>query len=137
MASYLAAQVSGLTLGATGNVFAVPFPERAPNQSVQIIEYGSLPSTRGFGASATAPLVENVRFQVTVRDILNSYNTARDLAHSCYETLDHLADTTITSTTGGSTRYIYLQAMPPIYIGTDENDRHLFTINVECQKDRG
>ena len=133
--AYLDAQVAGLSIGSTGNLFLCPFPEQAPDASVAIVEYAGLPSIRAMGPNAGAPIAEVARFQVVVRDVLNNFSTARTLAQTITNTLDHIADVSLVS---GGTRYLYIVALgQPTYIGEDANARHRFTVNFECTKERG
>ena len=136
VAAYLVANIGGsLSLGSTGNVFKVPMPESAPNGSIAIVEYGGSPSLRAMGANAGAPIAEVVRAQIMVRDVLANFLTARTLAQTITNTLDHVNNTTLAS---GGPRYLSVKALSqPVYIGEDSQGRHRFVCNFELMKERG
>jgi hypothetical protein len=129
----------GLEMGSTGNLFKVPLPESAPDAAVGLIEYPGRESVRAMGASLSSPVFERPKFQVTVRDTHENFETARTLATSIYNNLDGLADTTLSGT-----RYAYVRAIQtPFLMGPgegkaeDSNERPRFLCNYEVEKERG
>ena len=132
VATYLAAQGLGLTVGSTGNLFPVPFPPSAPQAAVCLREYGGGPAIRNFGASLAAPVCEVRRFQVLTRDVANNFGTAQTLAQNISNQLDSIGDTTLSAV-----RYLNIVALgPPRYLGEDENGRHEFAQNFEAFRAR-
>jgi hypothetical protein len=130
--TYLAATTAlGLTAGT--NLFSVPFPERAQEQAVCLIEYPGSAPEHGAGPSLTAPHYEVPRFQIICRDATSMAATCRALAESIYVNLDGLADTTLSGT-----RYMHVKALQsPFYLSQDQNGRHRVVCNYEATKVRG
>ena len=95
IATYLAGAGLGLSLSSTsgGVVFGVPFPPEAPDTACCVIEYGGGPPLDAFGASLSAPVYEQPRFQVLCRDRSDNAATCRALANSIYKALRHFSGT--------------------------------------------
>jgi hypothetical protein len=136
MATYLAGAGIGLAMGSTGNLFKVPFPDGSPDAAVSLLEYPGMEAVRAMGASLSAPVFERPRFQVTVRDTLQNFQTARTLATSIYNKLDGLSEETM-----GTTRYSYVRAIQTPFLlgpaGEDKNARPRVVCNYEAVKERG
>lgn len=116
-----------------GNLYRAPFPEGSPDSAVCVIEYAGGAPIRAMGASTTAPVAEVVRFQVLVREDIQSFEDGRELIEDIYHELDHLADETM-----GSTRYLYVRALQsPFFLSFDGNGRPRFVANFEAMKARG
>lgn len=133
--AFLAASTGlGLTVATSsgGNLYKVPFPEAAPDAAVCVIEYAGGAPIRAMGASTTAPVAEVVRFQVLVRKGQQGFEAGRQLIEDIYQTLDHLADQTLTST-----YYLYVRAVQsPFFLSFDGNLRPRFVANFEAMKRR-
>ena len=130
--TYIASTSHGLSLSFSSNLFKVPIPETAPDNSVSIIEYGGVQAMRAMGESLSAPVCERPKFQVIVRSTLDGFNTGRGLAESIHRLLDGMADTTLSSV-----RYLYVRAIqPPFLLGDpeDENARFRFVCNFEAMR---
>lgn len=130
--TFIAASTAlGLTAGT--NLFAVPFPEAAPDQAVCLIEYPGEAPEHAAGASASAPMYERPRFQIICRDAEANAATCRALAESIYVLLDGVADTTMSGT-----RYMQVRALQsPFYLSVDGRNRHRYVCNYSADKVRG
>jgi hypothetical protein len=138
--TYLVATTSlGLTIRTTsgGNLYRRALPESAPNLAVAVMEYAAGQPAHAMGASLSAPLYEDVRFQVLVRVAPDDYSTGRAMIEDIYRNLDWLMGSTEIGTTG-STRYLSVRALTsPYWMGQDTAGRHRFTANFEARKERG
>lgn len=130
--TYLAAQGLGLTVGATGNLFNVPFPASAPQAAVCLRESPGGEAIRCFGASLAAPVCEQRGLQILTRDVSTGFAAAQSLANNINSVLDSIGDVTLTGT-----RYLNIVARhTPFYLGEDENGRHVFSQNFDILRTR-
>ena len=131
IATYLAGAGLGLSLSSTsgGIVFGVPFPPEAPDTACCVIEYGGGPPLDAFGASLSAPVYEQPRFQVLCRDRSDNAATCRALANSIYKALRHFSGTI------GGVSYGFIQAVQPVaFLKFDENNRPYYYSEFDCRK---
>jgi len=129
--AYLVSAGLGLTFGT--NLFAVPFPEAAPDRAAYVEIFGGSPNDRTFGPSLQTPLGEFVEFLVLVRDSKESAQAAELLAHDIYKKLDNLGPVTLS---GVLYRDVHATQGPPKFLGVDENNRPLYYCAYEADKDR-
>jgi hypothetical protein len=118
---------SGLGLTAGTNLFAGTWPD-SPDKACAVYETGGGQPVHAMGAGPGNALVELPRIAVWTR--ANSYQSARQLAHNVFQSMDGLTDTTI-----NSTRYLLVSAVnPPTANGFDDSGRRILIMNFDVIK---
>ncbi len=133
IATYLDAQTA-LTLGT--DLFIGP--RRAAdtfisNTSAFVLETGGDPPDGYLGTDVK--WIENVSLNVQVRATKNDYQTGKALANTIWEALNFA---TITAAKD-SIAYmdVFCDQARPIYLGTTNNDEHLWSVNVTAMNKQG
>ncbi len=101
----------------------------SPDNCVVLSSSRSGASVRGMGPAKGAPVADNIFFQVLVRN--TSFSAGEAKVDAVLDALDHDWGTF------GSTKYYYIVLnYGPIYLGQDENKRHMWTIDFHATKAR-
>jgi hypothetical protein len=120
----VAALLASAGVGTSGtNLFVAYLPD-APTNAVVVYEYAGAPPTEVFSSTAH----ERPRIQVVSRS--DVYLTARSKAKLAWDTLNAVANQTLSST-------LYLRVrvlQSPFLMGRDENSNALVAFNAECMK---
>jgi hypothetical protein len=113
--------IRGLSPGTyVGNSF--PKTSNFPDDCATVSLTGGFPTDQWTGKKQPT-------FQVQVRAGANRIGDAEDRAYEIHELLSNQREVTI-----GTSRVVIIRAMnsTPIYIGTDESNRPIYTMNFEC-----
>lgn len=133
VATYLAAQSTKFSVGATGSVWKSLMLDEGgvPNTVIVLYEQAGTRNSYAFSTGAgVTTLVERPRLQIIARS--TSYSTARDRAETAYTILDGLSQALPTST--GTTYHSIEAVQAPFFIGRDESDRFLVSCNYQIEK---
>lgn len=132
VATYLANAGIGFSLVASTSatiIFAVPFPPEAQDAAACIIEYGGMPPLDAMGPSGSAPVFEQPRFQLLVRDRPDNLAACRSLMNLGYKALRHFSGVL------SGVNYGFIQALSPVaFLKFDENNRGIYYANMEATK---
>lgn len=133
LATYLAAQSTALTVGATGNLVkainldAAPVPDTLVSLHETQGVFGSYAFSTGAGAEV---ITERPRVQVYSR--ATAYQTARTNAQTVYTILNGISKNLPTST---GTSYFSIEAAgPPFSVGRDSADRFVVSVIFDIEK---
>jgi hypothetical protein len=114
--------VAGLTAGT--NLFAGPTPVSPPDKFV-CVRYTTGEKDGVIGEAAVGSVVYRNTVQVMVRGDRHKYKDTLDLAQAIFSALTHPNQAT----------YLYccVVGAAPQYAGPDDNGRHRFSFDVECE----
>lgn len=119
IASYL--QTKGIGTVGT-DIFKGEYPD-SPDDMVAIYETGGFAPPKSWEG-------DNPTFQIRVRN--RGYSLGRDVCETIMWTLHHVGEETL-----GTTRYLYIWALDsPISLMRDPKQRHEWTMNFACYKER-
>ena len=107
--------VNLLEEGLEGNFYPLVFSHKSPDASSQIITSSSTPIVGSVG---------RMNVQIITRDVHPSLAEAK-----ANEIRSYLNDRTDFLLNDVQVVYVQSQNIVPLYIGTDENKRHLFSMN--------
>ena len=132
VATYLDAQSTSFTVGATGNLVksAMLDSVTVPNTLTGLYETPGRSLVHAFSTSATGitRVFERPNLQVLCRS--TSYVTARTNAQTALTILDGLNDTSLSGT-----RYISVAALQsPYLLARDEDQRYIVALNFAVEK---
>lgn len=124
------ASISGVT---TANCFVGPIRKSGgfiPGKAVFIKEYSlSAPSPY---MDATRKTYRSFDLQIIVRGDINQYSATRQMADDVWHKMDR-ASTASLSTASTSYVRITCAQSAPIYLGQDDQERDLFSVNVRLE----
>lgn len=124
IAAYLVAQGFGAL---DVDVFAVPFPQSAPDAAVCVTALGGR-SQGTFGASLSAAAFDEAEFQVIVRGGRDAIAAARTKAQNIRAKLNRLGPVTLASTV-----YMDVRASLVTWLRYDPEGRPLYSIRCETE----
>lgn len=109
---------------APGRYVGNSFPKAAsfPDECATVSLTGGFPTDQWTGKKQPT-------FQIQVRDAIGRIAYAEERAYILHDLLANRREVTI-----GTSHVVIIRAMnsTPIYIGEDENDRPIYTMNFEC-----
>lgn len=137
LATYLAAQSTAFTVGATGNLVKGISLDAAtvPNTLAALYETPGSPTTFVFSTSTGSVGVVWERPSIQLLSRSTSYQTARNKAETAYALLDGLNQKNLPTSTGTLYNEI-VAAQPPFLLQRDESDRYIVAVNFEVRKAR-
>lgn len=136
IATYLASQGLGLTMGSTGTggIFNVPFPTEAGDTATCVIEYPGMEPIRAMGPSLSVAVFEQPKFQVVSRDITDRAYSCRMLMDNIFANLTQLS-ATLTGGDGSQAFYGFIEPMQsPFFLKYDANGRILYSCNFRAKR---
>lgn len=124
------ASISGVT---TANCFIGPMRKPGgliPGKAVFIKEYSlSAPSPY---MDATRKTYRTFDLQILVRGDVNQYPATRQTADDIWHKMDRASTASLSTSSTGYVRITCAQSAP-IYLGQDEQERDLFSVNVRLE----
>lgn len=105
-----------------------------PATAVFIAEYGGGAPNQFMNARAV-DTYRRANIQVKVRGAINGYVATKTLANDIWNALDHPSNVTMTFCSGGSRNYTFIRPMQsgPVYIGQNDTEQDMFSINLNIQ----
>jgi hypothetical protein len=124
------ASIAGVS---TGNCFVGPVRKAGgyvPGKSVFVKEYGGMEPSPYM--DATRKTYRSFDVQVMVRGDVNQYVGTRALADSVWHKMDRASAATVSTASTTYVRIVCAQSAP-IYVGQDDQERDLFSVNVRLE----
>lgn len=130
MLEALADKLTSASVATVGNNLFIGIMPNSPDVCVSLYEYAGSPPLEVLRDNAAT--LERPSVQVMVRASRNDYPTARDLITDVRDSLTGITDETISNV-----RFLRVNQNSAINaVGTDENDRPLFTLSLTTVVER-
>lgn len=130
MLEALADKLTSASVATVGNNLFIGIMPNSPDVCVSLYEYAGSPPLEVLRDNAAT--LERPSVQVIVRASRNDYPTARDLITDVRDSLTSITDETISNV-----RFLRVNQNSAINaVGTDENDRPMFTLSLTTVVER-